>query len=51
MSNKRLQIKPSEADDLKIIRQISRTIVIPPKQSHKNKKAYSRRKKFKKDDL
>lgn len=51
MGDKSLQIKPSQADDLKIIRQLSRTSIIPPRQNHKNKKAYSRNKKFKKEEI
>ena len=41
------KIKLSREDELKIIRQVSRASVIPPQQPHRNKKAYSRKKKFK----
>jgi len=40
-------IKLSKTDELKIIRQLGRASDIPPQQSHRNKKAYLRKKKFK----
>jgi hypothetical protein len=43
------KIKLNKEDELKIIRQVSRASHIPPQQPHKNKKAYSRKKKFKED--
>lgn len=47
MKLKNETIKLNKSDDLKIVRQLSGSVKIPPKQIHKNKKAYSRLKKFK----
>lgn len=51
MARNKTTIKLTPEDEKKIIHKLSRLQTLPPNRKHKNKKAYSRRKKFKKQNI